>query len=119
MQINGVELNFDFGSISFTEKFDVALQKMQSNSNSIKECKTEAEVKRKFVQELHQFINEVWGDDTYEKIGIDPDRFSDNADLLTNIADESNRLRMEDQERIKKLASKYTPNRAQRRAKKK
>lgn len=118
MQINGVELYLDYGSISFTEKIEAAIREIQNRMEDVTRFETESEGQKKFVQEIHRFIDNVWGDGMYEKLGLDPDRFADHADIFADIMDESYRQRTEIQNQIQKRTAKYSPNRAQRRAKK-
>lgn len=117
MQINGVELIFDVGSNSFIERYDNAFLTFKENMTSLPEGSKE--FFNKLAPELRLFIDTVWGDGVYDSLKLNPDRNDVHLDLLYDIADEAGRVQTEFSDRYQKRMAKYTPNRAQRRAKKK
>lgn len=117
MQINGVELIFDIGSNSFIKRYDNAVLTFKENMNSLPEGSEE--FFDKLVPELRLLIDTVWGDGVYDSLKLNPDRNDVHLDLMYDISDEMDRAQAEFSDRYQKRMAKYTPNRAQRRAKKK
>lgn len=118
MQINGVELLFDFDRISFSERFEEAAKEFNGSLGNARNNESDAVFCKKLVPALRRFIDKVWGDGVYDSLKLNADKLSDHLDLYYDILDETVRSKGEQVARYQSRMEKYSPNRAQRRAKK-
>ena len=113
MKINGVELdNLEIYDADVAERYEKALDDVIKKSEDIQGLKTSAII-RKQCECVFKFFNTMFGECTDKKI------FGDKVNLLTclkafeELVEQVNAQKGE----VEKIASKYSPNRAQRRKK--
>lgn len=113
MKINGIELdNLDIYDADVSEKYEKALDAVIKNSENVQGLKTSAII-RVQCECVFDFFNTMFGEGTDKKI------FGDKVNLITcmkafeELVEQVNVQKGE----VEKMASKYSPNRAQRRKK--
>ena len=114
MKINGVELeDIDIYDLEVAEKYEKALKIVQESSNK-DGSKSLSDGIRFQCNLIFDFFNTMFGE------GADKKVFGNKVNLMTCMKSfEEVVLKMNEQKKeIEKLANKYSPNRAQRRAKK-
>lgn len=114
MKINGVELeDLDILDLEVAEKFEKTLKSVEGIEEKVKGM-TVAESIRTQCNAVFNVFNELFGQGTDEKI------FGDKVNLLTCLKafEELITAVNSKNEEVEKLSKKYSPNRAQRRAKK-
>lgn len=113
MQINGIELKIRLTNASFAGRFE---QSVRDLNQKLKEKPSfddlEAAIRYQ-CNTVKNFILGVFGDGVYEKLGVDPEDLDENYQLMEDIMAEAEKQK----NAIVSKRSKYTPNRAQRRAK--
>ncbi|WP_027640106.1 DUF6673 family protein [Clostridium cadaveris] len=113
MKINGVELeDLDIFDLDVAGKYENALKNVEDMSEKVKGM-TVAESIRTQCNAVFNVFNELFGEGTDKKV------FGNKVNLLTCLkAFEELVIQMNEQKsEIEKIASKYSPNRAQRRKK--
>lgn len=114
MKINGVELeDIDIYDLETAEKYEEAMASFAENGDKLKSLDG-AEGIREICNSVFDVFNTMFGEGADKKI------FGNRVNLLTCLkALEEFQLQINEQKKeIEKLANKYSPNRAQRRAKK-
>lgn len=114
MIINGIELeDIDIYDLEVAERYEKAMLSFAEIGDKVKSLDG-AEGIRKICNSVFDVFNRMFGEGTDKKI------FGNRVNLLTCLkALEELQLQINDQKKeIEKLANKYSPNRAQRRAKK-
>lgn len=114
MKINGVELeDIDIYDLEVAEKYEDAMASFAEIGNKVKNFDG-VEGIREICNGVFEVFNKMFGEGTDERI------FGNRVNLLTCIkAIEEFQLQINEQKKeIEKIANKYSPNRAQRRAKK-
>lgn len=113
MKINGIELdNLDIYDADVAEKYEKALDAIIKNSENVQGLKTSAIIRVR-CECVFDFFNTMFGEGTDKKI------FGDKVNLITcmkafeELVEQVNVQKGE----VEKMASKYSPNRAQRRKK--
>lgn len=114
MKINGVELeDLDILDLEVAEKFEKTLKNVEGIDGKVKGM-TVAESIRTQCNAIFNVFNELFGKGTDKKV------FGDKVNLLTCLKafEELITTVNSKNEEVEKLSKKYSPNRAQRRAKK-
>jgi len=114
MKINGVELqDIDILDLEVAEKWEQALERVEGVAKSIEGVKV-SETIRIQCNAIFEVFNTLFGEGTDRKV------FGDRVNLMTCLkAFEELVLYIKEQEtEVEKMASKYSPNRVQRRNKK-
>lgn len=114
MKINGVELkDIDIYDLEVAERYDKALKNFNEVKEKVKDLDG-VEGIRYVCNIVFDILNEMFGEGTDKKV------FGDKVNLITCLkALEEFFLQINEQKKeIEKLSNKYSPNRAQRRAKK-
>lgn len=114
MKINGVELqDLDILDLEVAEKYEKALESLQELSGKVQGMSMVESIKTQ-CNAVFDVFNTMFGEGTDKKV------FGDRVNLLTCLkAFEELVTQMNVQNaEVERLASKYSPNRAQRRAKK-
>lgn len=115
MQIKGVELDFKLTNADDAGRFEHAVDELNRALQ-----KQPADKGLKAIIEYQcglakDFVNRIFGDETtYEKLGVAPNDLEENNEIVEMIIDESERQK----DSITSRNKRYSPNRAQRRAKK-
>lgn len=113
MQINGVELELKLTNASFADRIEKALNDFESKAKNTPIEKGLAEIIRYQCEAVKEFFNSVFGEGTYEKLHLDPEDLDENFDAASILIDELDKQK----NNVVNKFSKYSPNRAQRRAK--
>lgn len=113
MQINGIELEIRLTNASFAGRFEKAVRDLnQAIKGKPAFDDLEAAIRYQ-CDAVKKFVLGVFGDGVYEKLGVDPEDLDENYQLMEDIMAEAEKQKNS----IVSKRSKYTPNRAQRRAK--
>ncbi|MEG2412566.1 MAG: DUF6673 family protein [Clostridium sp.] len=113
MNINGVELELDIYDADTAEKYEKALEDVQDIEDKVRGMKVSESIRTQ-CNIIFGIFNDLFGKGTDKKV------FGDKVNLLTclkafeELVIQSNEQKGE----LERIASKYSPNRAQRRIKK-
>lgn len=114
MKINGVELeDIDILELDVAERYETALEKVENIAMKVQGMKTSESIRTQ-CNAIFEVFNTMFGEGTDKKI------FGNKVNLLTclkafeELITQVNSKNAE----VERLANKYSPNRAQRRAKK-
>lgn len=112
MTINGIELPFKLTNATTADKYETALRAMQEESNRLRENPPErlADGIRSQIMMAREFVDGVFGEGTYAKLGADPDDLDENLDIVAQIIEDG----VEQTKAIQKRNAKYSPERSAR-----
>lgn len=115
--INNVELDIDMEDYDFQKKYEDAFERMGKEEDALLKVGKSSEITRKYCQMFRTLFDDIFGKGTSEKL------FGDkyNVALVNEAYDEFIQACSEQAKKMQKdmdkMASKYKPNRSQRRAK--
>ena len=114
MTLKGIELEFKLTKASTAERYENALKAMRARADALREQPMEslAAGLRAQITLVREFVDAVFGEGVYDKLGLDPDELEEHLDVVQSIVDEAGVQTREIQARV----NKYTPNRSARRA---
>lgn len=114
MKINGVELeDLDFYDLEVAEKYDKVLEDLKKNDENNKSMSM-TEVVKTQCETIFNVFNTMFGEGTDKKIFGEKVNLKICLKAFTELVDHANEQKAD----LEKMSSKYSANRAQRRAKK-
>ena len=114
MKINGVELeDLDFYDLEVAEKYDEVLEDLKKNDENNKSMSM-TEVVKTQCETIFNVFNTMFGEGTDKKIFGDRVNLKICLKAFAELVDHANEQKAD----LEKMSSKYSANRAQRRAKK-
>nr|DAE09619.1 MAG TPA: tail assembly chaperone [Siphoviridae sp. ctDtx1] len=114
MKINGVELeDIDFYDLEVAEKYDKSMEELKKVEENNKNTSMTQVVKTQ-CETIFNVFNTMFGEGTDKKVFGNRVNLKICLKAFSELVDQANEQRVE----IEKIAHKYSPNRAQRRAKK-
>lgn len=111
MEINGVSLEFNPLNADTMERYESAVPLLDEGEKRSDEAESTSEKMRIQCQYVEEFVDTIFGEGTSEQIFPEPDLLA-HLEVLSKIVEEVNN----NTSKVKELAQKYSPNRAQRRA---
>lgn len=116
-KINGVELEIDMEDVDFLEKYEEAFKKMEEEEKDIPKIGKQSDIARKYCKMFYNLFDNIFG----EGIGQQVFGGKNNLHIIDKTYEEfigicAEQVR-EIQERQKRIAAKFKPNREQRRKK--
>lgn len=113
MIINGKEFDFDIADADCMERYENALQEMQESSKNMQIVASNAEMLRKTCQLVHDFFDKVLGENAANTLFDGKMNFR----VCFQVYEEFVNACTEECQELTNALSKYSSNRAQRRAK--
>lgn len=112
MTINGVELPFKLTNATTADRYETALRVMQADADHLRANPPErlADGIRSQIALVRAFVDGVFGDGIYAKLGADPDDLDENLDIVAQIIADAG----EQTKAIQKRNAKYSPTRSAR-----
>lgn len=114
LNINGIELELDLMDADIAEKYEKAIKELDRKE---KEKNTEglnlAQIIRQECTYVFDFFNEMWGEGTDKKVFGNKTNYNECEKAFKQVVDYCK----DEMERLKARTSKYSSNRASRRAK--
>ena len=121
MKILGIEIetDFDYNDADDVEKFEKAKKEViQKLENIDEKNKTDSQILKEGCTYIFNFFDNVLGEGTHEKIFGNKYNIAKCMDAFADFVEEIKKQNNEIFEKVDKIQTKYSPNRATRRAKK-
>lgn len=112
MRANGIELNVNMLSASFTEKYEKGLLQLQEDASAVPGDSLSSSIRGQIAC-VKAFIDRVFGEGVYSSLQLDGDDLGVHLDLLERIVEETETQK----ERTLRRFDKYSPDRSARREK--
>lgn len=112
MTINGVELPFKLTNAASAARYEAALAEMREAAESFAKNPTEslAENVRRQISLVRGFVDRLFGEGTYDKLGADPDDLDESLDIYAQIIADGT----EQAKAVQRRNAKYAPERGKR-----
>lgn len=116
-EIRGIELEIDMDDYDFQVKYENAFEKMAVVEKELQKVGKASEVTKGYCQMFRDLFDDIFGDGTAEKLFSEKYSMSDVDAVYEEFIGVCGEQAKKAADRLGKLASKYKPNRAQRRSK--
>lgn len=119
IKLNGIELELDIMDLETSEKIDNELAKALEVSNKIKKGVGRTSAIKMQCNAVFECIDNIFGEGTHKKVFGNKVNLRECLRVFAELISEINRLDNEEGKAFTEMIGKYSPNRAQRRNKKK
>lgn len=118
MEINGVTLDLDLDDLDEAERAQKVIEGMQSKIEQVKETDDYVTGGRKVCRIVNECFDQIFGDGTSAKI-FEGMKFTPHIDAFVALGDEIKGQQEQQNAHMQSIFQKYSPNRTERRARKK
>jgi hypothetical protein len=112
--INDVELDIDMEDADFQERYEAAFEKMSGAEKKLQKAGKASEITRGYCDMFYSLFDDIFGDGTGEKLFKGKRSISLVNDTYDQFISVCSQQAKEAQNRMKKMVSKYAPNKGRR-----
>lgn len=107
MTINGIEFKFKLTNAAVAERYEKALHTMHRKGEALEKKPPEelSQAIRAQTKLVEEFMDTVFGEGTYGKLGTDPDDLEENLDLVAQVNAEAARQVADTKRKIGKYSA--------------